>query len=203
MQDAKYNIEQETIALGTAKMMRVANLAFVAGNGASKPKGFTVDLPTGVDNRVLSNSTTAFDADDLIRLCDFGLKSDYARVGKFAMNRKTKGYTREFKAGDDNYLWTPGIAGNVPATLLGKEYVEFDDMDAPTYSGGNLVFADGDVPVIFADWNKFYGVARKSGIYMLRDPYTKKHSVLFYMSMRVGGARLLDEAGSYLVTATS
>jgi len=42
--------------------------------------------------------------------------------------RTTLGAIRKLKDGNGQYLWVPGIVGNVPNTILGAPYVEMPDM---------------------------------------------------------------------------
>jgi HK97 family phage major capsid protein len=103
------------------------------------------------------------------------------------MNRQTLGAVRKLKDGEGNYLWMPGIAGNVPNTILGAPYVEMPDM--PNIGAGLF-------PIAVGDWQRAYRVVDRVLISVLRDPFTQSGSgqILFRARKRVGGAVTLGEA---------
>jgi hypothetical protein len=82
-----------------------------------------------------------------------------------------------------------------PSTLLGYPVTEddnFADVGANAY------------PLAFGDFKKAYTIAEKPGLVVnLRDPYTNKPYVLFYMVKRVGGGVTNFEAFKVLKVATS
>ena len=47
------------------------------------------------------------------------------------------------------------------------------------------------LPIMFGDFNKGYMILDRTGVRVLRDPYTNKPYVSFYTTKRVGGG-LLD-----------
>jgi hypothetical protein len=67
-----------------------------------------------------------------------------------------------------NYLWMPGIAGNVPNTILGAPYAEMPDM--PNEGAGLF-------PIAVGDWQRAYRVVDRVLISVLRDPFTQSGSV--------------------------
>lgn len=166
----------------------------VDGDLPTGVKGFLTNLPSG--RLQISGSDTAFDADDLITMYYNGLKTGYARNAVWGFSRQTLGYIRKFTAADDNYLWQPGLQAGAPALLLGRPYVEMADMASPSATTNN--FAENDKPVVLADWQKFYGFIVKRGLTVKRDDITSPSLVKYYFSWRVGGDRLLDEAGVVL-----
>lgn len=196
LEDAAINVEAYVARKIADKISRTFNTDAVSGTSASEPQGFLTGIASG--SVMNSGSTTLFDADDLIRM-QYNLKGAYAANATWAWNRKTTGFIRQFKAGDDNYLWQPGIAGSVPATVLGLPYVEMEDLAAPSASD---VFTQNDQPVVLADWNRFYCVVRRLGMSLQKDIYTAKPYVAYYFRMRIGGARKLDEAAKVLKITT-
>jgi HK97 family phage major capsid protein len=136
-----------------------------------------------------SGENTSFDADDMIRLF-YSLKTPYSRNGAWMLNRQTLGYVRQLKAGDDNYLWQPGLATLAPATILGQPYVEAPDLVAPVAGA----FTDGDKPIIFGDFARGYTILTKAGMRMVRDSVTTDSGVNFKFYLRVGGAVVNPEA---------
>jgi HK97 family phage major capsid protein len=162
--------------------------AFVNGNGTNKPKGFLQEtqiaegswawdkigyMATGV-----SGGWPVDDPSDKLIDLVYTLKAGYRQNASWVMNRKTQGAVRKFKDADGNYLWQPGVAAGAKATLLGFELVEAEDM--PDIGAGTT-------PVAFGDFRRGYLVVDRTGVNVLRDPYTAKPYVLFYTTKRVGG----------------
>ena len=162
--------------------------AFVSGNGTNKPKGFLAEtqvaegswawdkigyLATGV-----SGAWPVDDPSDKLIDLVYTLKAGYRQNASWVMNRKTQGAVRKFKDADGNYLWQPGVAAGAKATLLGFELVEAENMPD---------IGAAATPVAFGDFRRGYLVVDRTGVNVLRDPYTAKPYVLFYTTKRVGG----------------
>jgi HK97 family phage major capsid protein len=162
--------------------------AFVTGNGTARPKGF-LDY-TKVDNATWSwgnigyiktGTAGAFPAsspgDKLIDLV-YTVKSGYRANGTFVFNRATQAVIRKMKDGDGNYLWQPAARAGDASTLMGFPVAESEDMP-------NI--ATDSYAVAFGDFRRGYLIVDRTGIRILRDPYSSKPYVLFYTTKRVGG----------------
>jgi HK97 family phage major capsid protein len=162
--------------------------AFVNGNGTNKPKGFLQEtqvaegswawdklgfLATGE-----AGGWPEDDPSDILIDLVYTLKAGYRQNASWVMNRKTQGAVRKFKDADGNYLWQPGVAAGAKATLLGFDLVEAEDMPD---------IGAAATPVAFGDFRRGYLVVDRTGVNVLRDPYTAKPYVLFYTTKRVGG----------------
>lgn len=162
--------------------------AFVDGNGVKKPRGFldyqSVNesswnwgklgyVPTGYDGDLHPDDG----ADVLIDLI-YSLKAGYRQNAHFVMNRKTQARLRKLKDADGNYLWQPPAGAGARAMLMGFPVVEAEDM--PDISNNAR-------PIAFGDFRRGYLVIDRTGVNVLRDPYTAKPYVLFYTTKRVGG----------------
>ena len=66
----------------------------------------------------------------------------------------------------------------MPATLLGYPVVTDDNMSDV---GANAF------PIAFGDFRRGYLIVDRTGIRVLRDPFTNKPYVHFYTTKRVGG----------------
>ena len=163
-------------------------VAFVTGNGISRPKGFlayeTVANAAWVPGKigfVGNGAAGAFagtnPADALIDLV-YALKGGYRQNAGFVMNRRTQSTIRKLKDGDGNYLWQRPTAADRPATLMGFPLTEAEAM--PDIAANSLAVA-------FGDFRRGYLVVDRAGLRVLRDPYSAKPYVLFYPTKRVGG----------------
>jgi HK97 family phage major capsid protein len=123
------------------------------------------------------------------------LKQKYRPNARWLGNRGTVGKVRKFVDANGLPLWQPSLQLGQPATLLGYPVTEddnFADVGANAY------------PLAFGDFKKAYTVAEKAGLVVnLRDPYTNKPYVMFYMVQRVGGGITNFEAFKVLKVATS
>ncbi len=162
--------------------------AFVSGNGTNKPKGFLAYnkvaetswawgdigyVATGVAGALPASNPS----DKLIDLV-YALKAGYRQNASWVMNRKTQAAIRKLKDADGNYLWQPPAGPGQRAMLMGFPLVEAEDMpDA----------AADATPIAFGDFSRGYLVVDRTGVKVLRDPYSAKPYVLFYTTKRVGG----------------
>ena len=82
------------------------------------------------------------------------------------------------KDSDGNYLWQPPATAGGRAMLMGFPLVEAEDMPE---------VAAGSTPIAFGDFKRGYLIVDRTGVRVLRDPYSAKPYVLFYTTKRVGG----------------
>jgi HK97 family phage major capsid protein len=188
LEDAVVDLDQWIAAEIETAFAEQEGTAFVNGNGTNKPKGFlaydiiaegswTWDkigyIATGVAGALPASNPS----DKLIDLV-YALKAGYWQNANWVMNRKTQAAIRKLKDADGNYLWQPPATPGSRAMLMGFPLVEAEDMpDAAT---------DG-TPIAFGDFARGYLVVDRTGVRVLRDPYSIKPYVLFYTTKRVGG----------------
>lgn len=162
--------------------------AFINGDGINKPTGFltvpNVDeaswswgnlgtVATGEDGG-FANS----DSSDVLIDTIYALKSGYRQNANWVMNRKTQAVLRKLKDADGNYLWQAPASADMRARLMGFSVVEAEDMPD---------IASDETAIAFGDFRRGYLVVDRTGISVLRDPYSSKPYVLFYTTKRVGG----------------
>jgi len=195
VEDSAINIESFVAELAAEEFAIGEGQDFISGTGANEPEGIITNSSIAT---VASGSATSFDADDLIDLF-YNLKGAYRSNATWLMNRLSIAYVRKLKAGDDNYLWTPGIASEGAGLILGRPYMDSTDL-AGTTAGA---YVDGNKPVIVGDFSKGYYVVNKLGMSVLRDPNTAYPYVVYRFRMRSGGAVAQPEAFKILRTAAS
>ncbi|MCT7662762.1 phage major capsid protein [Shinella kummerowiae] len=162
--------------------------AFVSGDGINKPRGFLsytnvaeASWSWGNIGYIATGAAGAFKASnpsDTLFDTIYALKAGHRQNGTFVMNRKTQGAVRKFKDADGNYLWRPPASVGQPASLLGFAIAEAEDM--PDVAADSFSIA-------FGDFRSGYLVVDRTGVRVLRDPYSAKPYVLFYTTKRVGG----------------
>jgi|GEM_PF-21875 len=187
IEDGALDIEGWIAAEVEAAFAEQEGAAFVTGDGVNKPRGF-LDYPSVADDswswgnlgHIATGSAGAFGADPSDRLVEliYALKAGHRQNGRFVMNRKTQSQIRKFKDADGNYLWVPPAGVGQAASLMGFPVVEAEDM--PDVAANALAIA-------FGDFRRGYLVVDRTGVRILRDPYSAKPYVLFYTTKRVGG----------------
>jgi HK97 family phage major capsid protein len=188
LEDSAVNID-EWLASEVEQAFAVQEgTAFVTGDGANKPKGFlsyttvaNASWSWGNIGYIASGAAGAFPAsnpsDVLVDLI-YAVKAGYRQNGVFVMNRKTQSVIRKFKDSGGNYLWQPPAVAGGRASLMTFPVIEAEDM--PDIAANSL-------SVAFGDFGRGYLVVDRSGVRVLRDPFTAKPYVLFYTTKRVGG----------------
>jgi HK97 family phage major capsid protein len=162
--------------------------AFVTGNGASRPRGFlsydTVAQAAWLPGKlgvVATGAAGAFPSSnpgDVLLDLVYALRAGYRQNARFVMNRRTQSVIRKFKDAEGNYLWQPPLAAGRTATLAGFPVTEAEAMPDP---------GKDSLSVAFGDFRRGYLVVDRTGMRVLRDPYSAKPYVLFYTTKRVGG----------------
>lgn len=188
LDDSMLDVESWLNGKVADKLARRENTAFVSGDGIKKPRGFLTyasGTPSASSWNVIeqtnSGASGAFAASDPgdVFLTTIGkMKSSYRANAVWGMNRTTEASVRKLKDGDGNYLWQPSFQAGTPSTLAGYRVVLMEDM--PDLAADSL-------SIVFGDFNSGYMILDRSGIRILRDPYTSKPYVKFYTTKRVGG----------------
>lgn len=188
LEDSAVDLDQWIAGEIEAAFAEQEGAAFVSGDGVNKPRGFLdypqvheADwswgnlgyVPTGV-----SGALPASNASDVLIDLVYALKAGYRQNAAWVMNRKTQAAIRKLKDADGNYLWQPPATPGSRAMLMGFPLIEAEDMP-------NIA---ADEPAIaFGDFSRSYLVVDRTGVRVLRDPYSAKPYVLFYTTKRVGG----------------
>ncbi len=159
---------------------------FVNGDGINKPKGFLnytmvadASHVWGQIGYIATGVAGAFAAtapvDKIIDLV-YAPKAQFRQNGRFTMNRKTVSAVRKLKDTSGQYIWEPNDRGG--ATLLGYPVTELEDMPDIAASSNSIAFGD---------FQRGYLIVDRVGVRILRDPYSNKPFVMFYVTKRVGG----------------
>jgi len=188
LDDAVVDLERWIVDEVETAFAEKETAAFVNGDGDDKPTGFlSYDVVAEaswawekigmVDTGVAGQFPATHPSDKLVDLV-YALKAGYRQNAHWVMNRKTQGAIRKFKDVDGNYLWQPPATPGGRAMLMGFPLVEAEEMPD---------IAAGATPIAFGDFRRGYLVVDRTGVRVLRDPYSAKPYVLFYITKRVGG----------------
>ncbi|WP_292226381.1 phage major capsid protein [Mesorhizobium sp.] len=186
LDDAEINLEAWLANEVETEFSYQEGLAFISGNGTNKPYGFLTFVTGGANAAVnplgaievkTAAAAAAIDSDELIDLI-YLLPSAFTQNARWVMNRTTQGVVRKLKDGDGNYLWQPSYVAGQPATIAGYPVTEMPGM--PDIAASAL-------PIAFGDFRRGYLIVDRTGVRVLRDPFTNKPYVMFYTTKRVGG----------------
>jgi HK97 family phage major capsid protein len=190
LDDPELNFEAWLAGEVNQEFDKQEGVAFVSGDGVNKPKGIlqydsvaelalAAELrhPLGPVLETKTGSATLLTVDGLINIVH-DTPSDRIEGAGWYLNRTTEGTVRKMKDADNNLIWAPSLAVGNPATILGAPVRELSN--APNVAAGTI-------PILFGNMKKTYKVFDRTGVRILRDPYTAKPYVLFYTTKRVGG----------------
>lgn len=190
LDDAEVNLEQWLAGEVETEFAYQEGIAFLTGTGANdRPNGLLTYVtgaanaaahPWGDIKTVGSGAVGAITADALVDLI-YELPEEYTANARFLMNRTTQGTVRKLKDGQGNYLWQPSYVAGQPATIAGYPV---------TTVAGMPNVAANSIPAMFGDFKRGYQIVDRTGVRVLRDPFTNKPFVQFYTTKRVGGGLL-------------
>lgn len=185
LDDAAINVEQWLGQAIEREFNRQEGIAFLSGNGVNKPAGLLTYVPGGANETThpggpLNVTTAAITIDSLIDFM-YGLAAPYRQNATWLMSSLTAAFLTKMKDADGNLIWRESLIVGQPSTLLGRP-VEIDEgMPGPVA---------GAPAIAFGDFKAGYLINDRLGMRVLRDPYTNKPYVMFYVTKRVGGGVL-------------
>ncbi len=186
LDDAFVNLEEWIAGEVEDAFSAQERAVFVNGDGVNKPKGFLnytmvadASHVWGQIGYIATGVAGAFAAsapvDKIIDLV-YAPKAQFRQNGRFTMNRKTVSAVRKLKDASGQYIWEPNDRGG--ATLLGYPVTELEDMPDIAASSNSIAFGD---------FQRGYLIVDRAGVRVLRDPFSNKPYVMFYVTKRVGG----------------
>lgn len=188
LDDSAINIEEWLASEVEMAFAEQESKAFIEGTGVGQPKGITqypivanANWTWGNIGTLLTGVSGAFPASnpaEILLDLIYSLKAGYRQNGTFLMNRKVQSAVRKLKDSDGRYLWQGPAAADQAATLFSFPITEAEHM--PDIAANSLSIA-------FGDFRCGYMIVDRTGMRVLRDPYSAKPYVLFYTTKRVGG----------------
>jgi len=210
LEDGFFNAEEWLANEVATQFAEAEGLSFLSGDGTNQPVGIIDGLTltasaaavdsTGTFEVIESATDGALGATDaaivtFMRDIVLSAKTGYLPNAKFMMNRATHGVLANLKDSNGIPYINPDLSQAAGKQLFGHEIVINEDMDSsPTATGTNCV-------ILFGDFKRAFQIVDRTGVTMLRDPYTNPGSVMFYTRKRVGSMVL--DAGAMKVVSVS
>lgn len=186
LQDGYFDVENWSLGKAERKIGRNENYDFILGNGVGRARGImTYDAWTtagtyerGKIEQVNLGNASALTAAGLIELQN-SLIEDYQAGATFLMHRTTFGKALQL-AGNDNFYFSPTLMRDGQATvqLLGKPVLFCGDM---------ATVASNALAVAYGDFSVGYTIYDRVGLQVLRDPYSNRGFMTYYITKRTGG----------------
>lgn len=195
LDDAAINVEEWLVQRIAERMNRLENDAFINGDGNQKPMGFlrhpsSNNEEFGRIQHILTNRDGHPGADQmfdhLLRLV-YSLKAKYLTGACWLMSRSIQEYILAIKDSRGRHMWQPSVTVGAPSTLFGYPVHTSDEM--PDFRQGTP-----SAPIAFGNFSEAYQIVDRTDMQVLRDPYSAKPYVEFYVTKRVGGAVVNAEA---------
>lgn len=193
LEDPEFNSEQWLQQEAADELLIEQNTAFVIGSGNGRPRGFTT-YTAGTDFAAQEmqqfNVGNPITAGGVVALQD-ELLEPFQPNATWTMRRAIKTLIRLFRADEPavpdsgQFMLIQDFSTRGAIQLLGAPVVLFADMAAA--AAGNLILAYGD-------FRQGYRIYRRRGLSVLRDPFTNKPFVNFYVTQRTGGGSFNTEA---------
>jgi len=208
LDDSNFDIEGWLTAEIAEILIFTENAAFLTGTGVGQPRGLLTyghgvpssttwnvieRIPSGAAGAFLTTGSPGTSGDALITTV-YSLKAPYVQGAQWLMNRTTEAEARKLKDGQGNYMWQMDFQNFNAMTLLGFPIVRAEDMPA---------IAANSLSVAFGNFARAYKIVDRTGIRVLRDPFTNKPYVGFYTTKRVGGDVINFEAVKLIRFATA
>lgn len=190
LDDVFFNAEQFIEGECSMAFAEKEGAAFTTGDGSKKPKGFLAYTSAGTADgtrefgtlqHIVSGAAAdwaASDPQDKLLDVVYALKKGYRANARWMTSKAMLADVRKLKDAEGNYIWRPGLEAGQPDTLLGYGIAENEDMPAK---------AANSLSIAFGDFKRGYTIVDRIGTRILRDPYSNKPFVGFYVTKRVGG----------------
>ncbi|MDR0633192.1 MAG: phage major capsid protein [Holosporales bacterium] len=185
LDDAGDGLQEWIITKITQKMAALENHAFLYGNGENQPMGIlqypTVPIGEGSWGKIECieqfGDKVEIRRESLLELAA-ALSAQYLPNAVWFMSRSALMAIQNIKDEMGRFLWQQSLSAGTPSCLLGYNVVICDDMPA---------LAPNCTPVLFGDFAAAYRIVDRSDISVLRDPYSHKPFVEFFVTKRTGG----------------
>lgn len=192
LDNATFDVEAWLTNYVAGRFTRAEATGFVSGDGVNKPKGFLAYSKAATADDARANETLQYrvtgvsgafaaapNAADVLVRTFYDLQGEYQVNASWMAKNTTMAEVAVLKDSDGGFLLRDilNADGTLVRTIMGRPAFVADDM--PAIAADSFGIAVGD----FAG----YTIVDGQTVSLLRDPFSAKPNVLFYVTKRVGG----------------
>lgn len=197
LDDVFFNAEQWLADNIATEFARAEGAAFITGNGTNQPAGFLAGATAATADATRAFGTlehiatgvagdfAAANKADVLYSVVAKLKAAYRQGSSWVMPKATLFEIAALKDANGRYLFDFSTVPGKPNQLLGYDVVEAEDMAA---KGANAL------GIAFGNFKRGYLIVDRIGTRVVRDPFSNKPYIGFYVTKRVGGALINSES---------
>ena len=192
IEDTASNIEDWIVKATVEQISNVENYAFLYGKGDNQPKGI-LDYPVSQNSKGDFESKTFHEfqtgvkgsfrlknpVNELLNVV-LSLKPKYLSGARWIMPRSVLSEIRQMRDENGRYIWQPMLNITEPSSLFGYPIEICDDLP-------NLNPEKSTTSLLFGNIYETYTIVDRDEISIIRDPFSSKPFVEFYVTKRVGG----------------
>lgn len=189
LDDSSINIEKWLMSKIKEQMTVTENQAFLMGDGIGKPKGILKNdrtksgaVTSGKIETFKSGKDGVIEKAEILMDVFHSLDGKYLNNAVWVMSRSALSQIRSLKDSNGQFIFQNAFSSEKynSGTLLGHEVYIVDEMP-------KAISGKASTPVIFGNFKEAYHIAERSDVSVLRDPYSAKPYVEFYVTKRIGG----------------
>lgn len=202
LDDAEIDLERELNDDLSETFALLENVAFMTGNGIGRPTGL-LTLPTSAtesSSTVLHVATGASGnwngTDPHLTLLGVPelLKPQFLAGARWMMSRARLAEIMKWVDSNKQPIWQPSYQAGTPSLLGGFPVTRNEHMPAK---------AANSLSVAFGNFKRAYRIIDRIGMRLLKDPFTTKGFMKYYVTRRVGGAAVRKDAHLVIKFASS
>jgi HK97 family phage major capsid protein len=176
LEDAEINIEKWLMEQIIATFSNLENASFINGDGSNCPKGILA-YDGGKIKHVEATEKLKVTISDLFNLINC-LDEQYLKGACFLMHRTTLSTLQNLQDNNGRFIWQPALEKARLDNLFGIPVACCSHMPK---------IGENAKAVILANFKQGYTIVDRKSATLMRDPYTEKPFVKFYVNKRVGG----------------
>jgi HK97 family phage major capsid protein len=176
LDDAEVDIQKWLVEQIISTFTELEDASFINGEGENCPKGI-LKYEANKITQIKSEEPKEVGISDLLNLIN-SLDEKYLSNAHFLMHRSTLASLQNLQDNNGRFIWQPALSQTKLDSLFGIPVLCCGHM--PLLEENNLAIALGD-------FKSAYTIVDKKHIALMRDPYTEKPFVKFYVTKRVGG----------------
>jgi len=189
LDDSEIDVETWLIEKVSQKIRRLENLSFLVGNGENEPKGILSypinpqdEAAWGQFRCVYTGRDGDFHAERPDVLIDVmhKLPSRYLEGACWLMSSSVLARIRSLRTPSGRPYHEHALETPFRTQIFGHPVILMDEMPA-------LIPGEPSAGVIFGNFKEAYQIVDRQDMHILRDPYSHKPYVEFYINKRVGG----------------